>query len=234
MLEARECSHHFLDRSTWVSLYLRPCSRWGSNTGLQSIKPISCRGPWNSFFITKQSSQEQSWGVCLVWILHGASQEKLFKVAGLPMVENCMAGYNSCMFAYGQVQIKILCSGPLMPSPRSFQYFENPQRFGAGQILEFLETLLSSVACSEFLLQTGSGKTHTMLGDIEHLENKPSDNRGMTPRVFEYLFARIRRVIICLWICCLHCICFCCSMWHTSTWRKYSNCDHMLSLTCFV
>ncbi|CAK9262890.1 unnamed protein product [Sphagnum jensenii] len=70
------------------------------------------------------------------------TQEKLFKVAGLPMVENCMAGYNSCMFAYGQ---------------------------------------------------TGSGKTHTMLGDIENLENKPSDNRGMTPRVFEYLFARIRR-----------------------------------------
>ncbi|XP_020681409.1 kinesin-like protein KIN-12G [Dendrobium catenatum] len=30
------------------------------------------------------------------------SQERLFKVAGVPMVENCMAGYNSCMFAYGQ------------------------------------------------------------------------------------------------------------------------------------
>ncbi|XP_010263116.1 PREDICTED: kinesin-like protein KIN-12E [Nelumbo nucifera] len=30
------------------------------------------------------------------------SQEKLFKVAGVPMVENCMGGYNSCMFAYGQ------------------------------------------------------------------------------------------------------------------------------------
>ncbi|XP_057956385.1 kinesin-like protein KIN-12E [Malania oleifera] len=30
------------------------------------------------------------------------SQEKLFKVAGLPMVDNCMEGYNSCMFAYGQ------------------------------------------------------------------------------------------------------------------------------------
>lgn len=119
-----------------------------------------------------------------------------------------MAGYNSCMFAYGQVQTKVLCSGPLKPSPRSFQYLENPQSFRAGQILEFLETLLSSVACSEFLLQTGSGKTHTMLGDIEDLENKPSDNRGMTPRVFEYLFARIRRVIICSWICCLHCICF--------------------------
>jgi hypothetical protein len=31
-----------------------------------------------------------------------AIQENLFRVAGLPMVENCMAGYNSSMFAYGQ------------------------------------------------------------------------------------------------------------------------------------
>ncbi|KAL2651507.1 hypothetical protein R1flu_019635 [Riccia fluitans] len=69
------------------------------------------------------------------------TQETLFKVAGLPMVENCMAGYNSCMFAYGQ---------------------------------------------------TGSGKTHTMLGDIDDLEHRPSDKRGMTPRVFEYLFSKIR------------------------------------------
>lgn len=30
------------------------------------------------------------------------SQEKLFKVVGLPMVDNCMSGYNSCIFAYGQ------------------------------------------------------------------------------------------------------------------------------------
>ncbi|KAL7198449.1 hypothetical protein ACSBR2_020857 [Camellia fascicularis] len=29
-------------------------------------------------------------------------QEKLFKVAGVPMVENCVEGYNSCMFACGQ------------------------------------------------------------------------------------------------------------------------------------
>lgn len=31
-------------------------------------------------------------------------QEKLFHVAGLPMVENCLSGYNSCVFAYGQVR----------------------------------------------------------------------------------------------------------------------------------
>ncbi len=41
-------------------------------------------------------------GNCCI-CLWGFFQEKLFKVAGLPMVENCMAGYNSCMFAYGQV-----------------------------------------------------------------------------------------------------------------------------------
>ncbi|KAK8518820.1 hypothetical protein V6N12_012061 [Hibiscus sabdariffa] len=68
-------------------------------------------------------------------------QEMLFRMAGLPMVENCLSGYNSCMFAYGQ---------------------------------------------------TGSGKTHTMLGKIEDLEVKPSPHRGMTPRIFEFLFARIQ------------------------------------------
>ncbi|KAL6847284.1 hypothetical protein ACP4OV_023137 [Aristida adscensionis] len=68
-------------------------------------------------------------------------QELLFRVAGLPMVENCMAGYNSCVFAYGQ---------------------------------------------------TGSGKTYTMLGEIGDLEVRPSPDRGITPRIFEFLFARIR------------------------------------------
>ncbi|KAL4203053.1 hypothetical protein AMTRI_Chr02g266650 [Amborella trichopoda] len=69
------------------------------------------------------------------------TQEKLFKVAGLPMVENCMFGYNSCIFAYGQ---------------------------------------------------TGSGKTYTMMGEINDLEDELSEDCGMTPRIFEYLFAQIR------------------------------------------
>ncbi|XP_037439555.1 kinesin-like protein KIN-12F isoform X2 [Triticum dicoccoides] len=57
------------------------------------------------------------------------------------MVENCMAGYNSCVFAYGQ---------------------------------------------------TGSGKTDTMLGEISELGVKPGPECGMTPRIFEFLIARIR------------------------------------------
>ncbi|KAL6211433.1 hypothetical protein ACLB2K_016659 [Fragaria x ananassa] len=68
-------------------------------------------------------------------------QDMLFRMAGLPMVENCLSGYNSCMFAYGQ---------------------------------------------------TGSGKTYTMLGEIDDLKDKPSTHRGMTPRIFEFLFARIQ------------------------------------------
>ncbi|XP_027769899.1 kinesin-like protein KIN-12C isoform X3 [Solanum pennellii] len=69
------------------------------------------------------------------------SQEKLFRVAGFPMVDNCMSGYNSCMFAYGQ---------------------------------------------------TGSGKTYTMMGDIGEMSGKLSEQCGITPRIFEYLFTRIR------------------------------------------
>lgn len=33
-----------------------------------------------------------------------------------------------------------------------------------------------------------------MLGEIDELEVKPSLDRGMTPRIFEFLFARIRAV----------------------------------------
>lgn len=45
-------------------------------------------------------------------------------------------------------------------------------------------------------MQTGSGKTHTMLGEIDDLEVKPSPHRGITPRIFEFLFARIHAVIV--------------------------------------
>ncbi|KAG5398445.1 hypothetical protein IGI04_020259 [Brassica rapa subsp. trilocularis] len=68
-------------------------------------------------------------------------QEKLFRVAGLPMVENCLSGYNSCVFAYGQ---------------------------------------------------TGSGKTYTMMGEISEAEGSLGEDCGVTARIFEYLFSRIK------------------------------------------
>ncbi|XP_054821452.1 kinesin-like protein KIN-12C [Prosopis cineraria] len=69
------------------------------------------------------------------------SQENLFRVAGMPMVENCLSGYNSCMFAYGQ---------------------------------------------------TGSGKTYTMMGEIKEEEGHLTEKSGITPRVFDFLFMRIK------------------------------------------
>ncbi|XP_015944973.1 kinesin-like protein KIN-12C [Arachis duranensis] len=69
------------------------------------------------------------------------SQENLFRVAGVSMVENCLSGYNSCIFAYGQ---------------------------------------------------TGSGKTYTMMGEIKETDGNLTDDSGITPRVFDYLFTRIK------------------------------------------
>ncbi|KAJ0083226.1 hypothetical protein Patl1_30271 [Pistacia atlantica] len=43
-------------------------------------------------------------------------------------------------------------------------------------------------------LQTGSGKTHTMLVDIEGGTQRHSVNCGMTPRVFEHSFFRIQKI----------------------------------------
>lgn len=45
-----------------------------------------------------------------------------------------------------------------------------------------------------FLLQTGSGKTYTMMGEIQAIDTTHNDDRGITPRIFEYLFTRIREV----------------------------------------
>ncbi|KAL2464463.1 Phragmoplast orienting kinesin-1 [Forsythia ovata] len=47
------------------------------------------------------------------------------------------------------------------------------------------------IAC-ETLSQTGSGKTYTMMGEIYQMDGKLTEECGITPRIFEYLFARIR------------------------------------------
>lgn len=43
-----------------------------------------------------------------------------------------------------------------------------------------------------------------MLGEIDDLEVNPSQNRGMTPRIFEFLFARIRAVTMMVFTLCMH------------------------------
>lgn len=46
----------------------------------------------------------------------------------------------------------------------------------------------------DIALQTGSGKTYTMMGEIFELQGKLTEDCGITPRIFEYLFSRIRMV----------------------------------------
>jgi hypothetical protein len=62
--------------------------------------------------------------------------------AGRPIVDNCMGGYNSSIFAYGQ---------------------------------------------------TGAGKTYTMQGPLTAAgaDDDGSEQRGLAPRVFQYLFSEI-------------------------------------------
>ncbi|XP_061338674.1 kinesin-like protein KIN-12B [Gastrolobium bilobum] len=71
-----------------------------------------------------------------------STQLDIFEHLGVPLVENCLSGFNSSVFAYGQ---------------------------------------------------TGSGKTYTMWGPANSLSeaNATNDQQGLTPRVFQRLFARI-------------------------------------------
>ncbi|KAB1226926.1 Phragmoplast orienting kinesin-1 [Morella rubra] len=49
------------------------------------------------------------------------------------------------------------------------------------------------IVADENVSQTGSGKTHTMLGDIEGGTRRHGVNCRMTPRVFEHLFSRMQK-----------------------------------------
>ncbi|XP_028785616.1 kinesin-like protein KIN-12E [Neltuma alba] len=85
------------DHNVQVIIRIRPLS----NTELSLQGYNKCIRQESSQAITWTGHPESRFTFDLV-ADENVSQEKLFKVAGLPMVENCMGGYNSCMFAYGQ------------------------------------------------------------------------------------------------------------------------------------
>ncbi|KAG4198306.1 hypothetical protein ERO13_A05G077400v2 [Gossypium hirsutum] len=95
--EFREDPSFWKDHNVQVIIRIRPLS--SSEISLQGnskcVRQESCQT------ITWTGHPESRFTFDLVADEH-VSQEDLFKVAGLPMVENCMGGYNSCMFAYGQ------------------------------------------------------------------------------------------------------------------------------------
>ncbi|KAI9073345.1 hypothetical protein K1719_044686 [Acacia pycnantha] len=85
------------DHNVQVIIRIRPLS----NTELSLQGYSKCIRQESSQAITWTGHPESRFTFDLV-ADENVSQEKLFKVAGLPMIENCMGGYNSCMFAYGQ------------------------------------------------------------------------------------------------------------------------------------
>ncbi|OIT33992.1 PREDICTED: kinesin-like protein KIN-12E [Nicotiana attenuata] len=104
MLESQNRSFEFHeDPSFWkehnvqVIIRIRPLSN--SEISLQGHS--KCVRQESSQTITWTGHPESRFTFDMV-ADENVTQEMLFKAAGVPMVENCVGGYNSCMFAYGQ------------------------------------------------------------------------------------------------------------------------------------
>ncbi|KAL0390706.1 UNVERIFIED_CONTAM: Kinesin-like protein KIN-12E [Sesamum calycinum] len=95
--EFREDPNFWKEHNVQVIIRLRPLS--SSEISLQGHS--RCVRQESAQTITWTGHPESRFTFDLV-ADENVSQEMLFKVAGLPMVENCVEGYNSCMFAYGQ------------------------------------------------------------------------------------------------------------------------------------
>ncbi|KAK4441353.1 Kinesin-like protein KIN-12E [Sesamum alatum] len=95
--EFREDPNFWKEHNVQVIIRLRPLS--SSEISLQGHS--RCVRQESSQTITWTGHPESRFTFDLV-ADENVSQEMLFKLAGLPMVENCVEGYNSCMFAYGQ------------------------------------------------------------------------------------------------------------------------------------
>uniref|UniRef100_K4A4Z4 Kinesin motor domain-containing protein n=1 Tax=Setaria italica TaxID=4555 RepID=K4A4Z4_SETIT len=95
--ELQEDPAFWKDNNVQVVIRIRPLN--GSEISLQGQK--RCVRQDSSQSLTWTGHPESRFTFDLVADEH-VTQENMFKVAGVPMVENCISGYNSCMFAYGQ------------------------------------------------------------------------------------------------------------------------------------
>lgn len=106
-------------------------------------------------------------------------------VAGKPIVDNCLAGYNGCIFAYGQTG-----SGACVSSTGAVHCHPLHARLVALAIAASPPLLLPSPPVA------AAGKTYTMLGSDETAGEwgggpGRDEARGLIQRVFEHLFARM-------------------------------------------
>ncbi|TVU49397.1 hypothetical protein EJB05_00705, partial [Eragrostis curvula] len=118
----------------------------------------------------------------------------LIRVRPLTDDEKNLHGSNRC---YKQDSAKsITCVGP--PETRftfdhvACETIDQGKIFGVAGLPVVEKCMAGYNTCIFAYGQTGSGKTHTMLGEISNVEVRPDPNRGMIPRIFEFLFDRIR------------------------------------------
>jgi len=110
-------------------------------------------------------------------------------VAGKPIVDNCLGGYNGCIFAYGQTG-----SGVLAWLASTGRCTATGNAVGSlGAAVHFSSQHLM---CRRCCCITAAGKTYTMLGSDEtagEWTGGPGrdEARGLIQRVFEHLFARM-------------------------------------------
>ncbi|KAK3146070.1 hypothetical protein QOZ80_3BG0261250 [Eleusine coracana subsp. coracana] len=95
--ELQEDPSFWKDNNVQVVIRIRPLN--SSEISVQGHK--TCVRQDSSQSLTWTGHPESRFTFDLVADEH-VTQENMFKVAGVPMVDNCIAGYNSCMFAYGQ------------------------------------------------------------------------------------------------------------------------------------
>lgn len=95
----------------------------------------------------------------------------MFQTVGKEATQSCVEGYHTCIFTYGQTGKHILneIDGDFVHS---------------SNITEFYDQILNCV------FHLGSGKTFTIQGatNQDGSIDEKSDDKGLIPRVFEYLF----------------------------------------------
>lgn len=119
----------------------------------------------------------------------------LLQVVGRPIVENALAGFNSTIFAYGQVRHHYCGCGRCVlrkQGGREWPACGNNQ----GALVYAVPSTPPHLW--RLAVQTGSGKTHTMLGDLDDGSAAGPTNpdvlpegAGLIPRTFAHLFHRI-------------------------------------------
>ena len=68
-----------------------------------SIGGAACVHPQGARSLTVAGQGQEPHGFAFDHVAgEGSSQESVFRTAGRPIVENCLRGYNGCIFAYGQ------------------------------------------------------------------------------------------------------------------------------------